>query len=92
MFSPVKMKSLILALGAGLLLAIALIVPNTSPGQAPPADDPALNAVITTIAAQQTVIAENQLKIEEKLAVIAEDIRVSRIYVGRAGGRTSSSP
>ena len=36
---------------------------------------------------QQATIAENQTQIETKLAVIGEDIRVARIFVGRGGGK-----
>ena len=35
------------------------------------------------ITKQQATIADNQTKIDEKLAAIGEDIRVGRIYVGR---------
>jgi hypothetical protein len=42
-------------------------------------------AVIKEIQTQQATIAENQAKIDEKLAAVAEAIRVARIYSSRGG-------
>lgn len=42
-------------------------------------------AVIKEIQTQQATIAENQAKIDEKLAAVAEAIRVARIYASRGG-------
>lgn len=58
-----------------------------------PAVEPALTAaeqqqvlaVIKEIQTQQATIAENQVKIDEKLAAVAEAIRVARIYSSRGG-------
>jgi hypothetical protein len=36
---------------------------------------------------QQALLVENQNKIDEMLASIAEDMRVARIYAGRGGGK-----
>ena len=36
---------------------------------------------------QQALIVESQTKIDEKIAVIAEDVRVARIFVARGGGK-----
>jgi hypothetical protein len=52
---------------------------NDNPNQA-------LNTLFAEVAAQQIVIAENHLKIDEKLAAVAEEIRLARIYSGRGGG------
>ena len=41
--------------------------------------------VIKEIQTQQATIAENQAKIDEKLAAVAEAIRVARIYSSRGG-------
>ena len=41
--------------------------------------------MIKEVQAQQAEIAENQAKIEEKLAALAETIRVARIYSSRGG-------
>jgi len=60
--------------------------PSPSPGQAG-ADDSLLAPIIEEITKQQATIGENQTRIEEKLAGIAEDLRVARIFVGRGGGK-----
>ena len=62
------------------------LVPSSS-GQAG-ADDPLLKPMIDELARQQASIVENQTAIETKLAVIAEDLRIARIFVGRGGGKT----
>jgi predicted Mrr-cat superfamily restriction endonuclease len=41
-------------------------------------------AVAKAVQAQQTAMAENQTKIDEKLAVVAENIRVARLYATRS--------
>jgi hypothetical protein len=50
-------------------------------------DDPLLAPLITELATQQAAVVENQGKIDAQLAVIAEDLRVARIFVGRGGGK-----
>ena len=62
-----------------------LASPNQSHAQN---DNPnqALNTLFAEVAAQQIVIAENHTKIDEKLAAVAEEIRLARIYSGRGGG------
>jgi len=44
-------------------------------------------AVVREVQLQQASIAENQTKIDAKLAAIAENMRVARIYSTRAGGK-----
>ena len=73
------------ALGLSALAAI-LLAPMPSKGEAA-ADDPALVALLTEVAAQQAVIADNQTKIDAKLATIGESVRVARIFVSRGGGK-----
>ena len=80
-----KTKPLFAAL-CGAVALLALLAPDRSIGQAG-GDDAALTAVIAEIVAQQATIAENQAKIDEKIAAIAEDIRIAKIYVGRGGGK-----
>jgi hypothetical protein len=43
-------------------------------------------AVAKEVQSQQAAIAENQAKIDAKLATIAEAIRIARIYSARGGG------
>jgi hypothetical protein len=57
---------------------------------APAADAPTnqqVLAVAQEVKDQQAAIAENQAKIDAKLATIAEDLRVARIYSSRSGGK-----
>jgi len=49
-------------------------------------DSKMVEALLKDVQAQQLVIAENQAKIDAKLATVAEAIRVARIY-GSRGGR-----
>jgi hypothetical protein len=58
---------------------------------APAADAPGANpqqqilAVAKEVQSQQAAIAENQEKIDAKLATIAEALRLARIYSSRGG-------
>jgi len=47
------------------------------------ADFKAMADTVKTLQDQQQAIAANQAKIDDKLAAIAEDIRVARIYAAR---------
>jgi hypothetical protein len=62
------------------------LAPSPSLGQAG-GDDPLLAPLIEEITKQQALIVDNQTQIDAKLAVIGEDIRVARIFVGRGGGK-----
>jgi len=42
-------------------------------------------ALVKEVQAQQTLMAENQAKIDAKLATVAEAVRVARIYSSRGG-------
>jgi hypothetical protein len=44
-------------------------------------------AVAKAVQVQQAAIAENQAKIEAKLATVAESVRVARLYATRTGGK-----
>lgn len=46
-------------------------------------DDAAIIALSAEVLQQQAKLAENQKTIDEKLAVIAENLRIARIYVSR---------
>ena len=82
-----KRSPMLLALtGAGALLG-ALLLPQPSSGQAPAASEAAVVQLITEVVAQQAAISENHAKLDEKIAAIAEDIRIARIFVGRGGGK-----
>ena len=60
---------------------------SSAPAQAPQ-QNPAqaeLAALVKEVRAQQVAMAANQVKIDEKLATLAESIRVARIYSSRGG-------
>jgi len=81
-----KMKPLSALAAALVALALGLTLPERSSGQAD--NEPAaIAALITEITAQQALITENQAKMDERIAVIAEDVRVARIFVARGGGK-----
>jgi cytochrome c-type biogenesis protein CcmH/NrfF len=46
-------------------------------------DQQQVAALAKELQAQQTAIADNQKKIDEKMAAIAEALRLARIYAGR---------
>ncbi len=46
---------------------------------------PALGALVQELQAQQKTLADNQAKIDAKLAVITETLRQARIFVSRGG-------
>ena len=73
----------LLTAGAALLL---LASPMRTHGQSE-VDDAQLDLLLKEVGEQQALIAKNQAAMDEKLAVIGEDLRVARIFVSRAGGR-----
>lgn len=76
-------------IGCALLTGALAIGLTSAPSQGQAGgEDPQLTALVDEVAKQQAAIVDNQAKIDEKLAVIAEDVRVARIFVGRGGGKT----
>lgn len=68
----------------------AALIPPVTRGQAG-ADNAVPAALIDEITRQQTEIVTNQTKIDEKLAIIGENIRLARIFVSRGGGGGGAS-
>jgi hypothetical protein len=65
-------------------LSIALIGASATLGQGPNTNSKQqLLGLAKEVQTQQTQIADNQAKIDAKLAEIAEAIRLARIYVSR---------
>ena len=77
---------LVTALGVAVLAGAAL-TPMKSRGEAA-SDDAALTALLNDVTAQQAILADNQTKIDAKLATVAENVRVARIFVSRGGSKT----
>ena len=46
-----------------------------------------LLAAVNVLKQQQAQIADNQAKLDQKLADVTEDIRVARLYMSRGGGK-----
>jgi uncharacterized protein YfcZ (UPF0381/DUF406 family) len=83
-----KPKSFALTLCGCAVLAAAVLLPRESAGQAlTDAEAAQVQQVLAELTAQQKIIAENQAKIDEKVAAVAEEVRVARIFAGRAGGK-----
>jgi type IV secretory pathway VirB2 component (pilin) len=82
-----KPKSIMLWGAAAVAVIGALSFPSPSSGQAA-GDEQALAQLITEIAGQQAKILTNQQVIDQKVALIEENMRVARIYVSRGGGKT----
>ena len=75
-----RMKRILLA----LLAPGTLLVMSFSAAQTPDANqEQKLLALIKEVQTQQAQLAENQGKIEEKLAEVTETIRTARIYTKR---------
>ena len=66
-----------------VIFSITLMAASAIRGQAPTSDEQKLLALVKEVQAQQLQIADNQAKIDAKLAEIAETIRVARIFTGR---------
>jgi len=82
-----KPKSIMLWGAAAVAVIGALSFPASSSGQAA-GDEQAIAQLVTEIAGQQTKILTNQQVIDQKVALIEENLRVARIYVSRGGGKT----
>jgi hypothetical protein len=48
--------------------------------------------IVNALKQQQTQLADNQTKIDEKLAGLDETIREARIFMSRAGGKHKPPP
>lgn len=68
--------------GAGILLAALLPVATRGESDT---DSAALVSVIKDVRGQQATLTDNQKKMDEKIAAIAEQVRVARIFVSRGG-------
>ncbi|MGI8431165.1 MAG: hypothetical protein ACR2MW_02590 [Chthoniobacterales bacterium] len=68
----------------GLLALLATSVGAQSPAPAN-GDQARLEAMLREVRTQQTHLAENQTKIDAKLATLAEAIRIAKIYSSRGG-------
>ena len=70
-----------------LLLACLFLAPlsNVIPAEPANPQEQQILAVLKEVQTQQAAMAENQAKIEQKIAAINETIRFARIYGSRTG-------
>lgn len=66
-----------------IFFSLVLLAISSTVAQTPDAREQRLLALIKEVQAQQAQIADNQAKIDAKLADLAEAIRVARIYSKR---------
>ena len=66
-----------------LLVSVTFLAVSSGVAQTPDLKNEQLLALIKEVQAQQAQIADNQAKLEAKLADVAEAIRVARIYSKR---------
>jgi len=66
-----------------LLVSVTVLALSSGVAQTPDLQNQQLLALIKEVQAQQAQIADNQTKLEAKLADVAEAIRVARIYSKR---------
>jgi hypothetical protein len=86
-FPPMNKPKTLMLWGAAAVAAVgALSFPAKSSGQAA-GDEQAIAQLVTEIAEQHNKIANNQQTIDVKVAAIAEQLRVARIFVSRGGGK-----
>ena len=81
-FVPMKRLPVLIALLA--LAASAAAFAAEAPNANEQAQEKVL-ALVKEVQGQQKTIAENQTKMDAKLATIAEAVRVARIYSSRGG-------
>ena len=74
------MKRILIA----LILPAVLFMVSFSAAQTPDANQQRLLALIKEVQTQQTQLAENQAKIDEKLNEVADIIREARLYGKRS--------
>ena len=77
--APMKTVSALFAFG---LLVAAIAVRAAEPSSAE-RDQQQIAALAKEVQTQQTAITENQTKINEKIAAVAEALRQAKIYAGR---------
>jgi predicted nucleic acid-binding Zn-ribbon protein len=75
---------ILFALLVSCLLACASATRAAEPSKESERDQQQIAALTKELQSQQKLIAENQTKIDEKLAAIAEALRQARIYSTRA--------
>jgi hypothetical protein len=79
-------KTFVVAL---VFLSIFAAMVGSGDAQDPPSP---IFQMVNALKRQQTQLADNQNKIDEKIADLGEAIRVARIFMSRAGGKHKPPP
>ena len=79
-----------LAALASAALIVLVGAPASSRGQTGASPEEITANLIVEIIAQQTVLVENQTKIDERIGQVAEEVRLARLNVARGGGVKSA--
>ena len=84
MRSNMKQPKNLFFFGIGVAFLVGVFhSPLTTNAQAPD-DKQAIAQLVAEIAEQQAKIVANQTAMDEKIAAVAENLRVAKIYVSRA--------
>ena len=81
---PMKPKTMLYSLVAVGAAVFAFSTPDKLAAQSD-LDSPEASALLHEVLTQQTTLSDNQKKIDEKIANVAESVRVARIFVSRGG-------
>lgn len=76
---------LLIAGFCAVAFAVAALCPQTLKAQAED-EQQQIAKLVSEISQQQTQIVANQKLIDDKVAVVAESLRVAKIFVSRGGG------
>jgi protein involved in ribonucleotide reduction len=81
-----KSKITLCALIAALMMPFVLLTPARSQSQADELP-PQVLSLLNEVQQQQAAIVASQDQIDAKIATIAEEVRLARIFVSRAGAK-----
>jgi len=73
------------------LISLSIFAAMLYSGNAQDPPSPILQ-IVNGLKEQQTQLADNQNKIDEKIADLGETIRVARLFMSRAGGKHKLAP
>ena len=73
------------------LISLSIFAAMLCSGNAQDPPSPILQ-IVNGLKEQQTQLAANQNKIDEKIADLGEKIRVARLFMSRAGGKHKPPP
>ncbi len=73
------------------LISLSIFAAMLCSGNAQDPPSPILQ-IVNGLKEQQTQLAANQNKIDEKIADLGETIRVARLFMSRAGGKHKPPP